>query len=157
MTVAVSVPSAEPAQVADLVADRVAARIAAGDSTLWGPGAAEEAAVRLGWVHLHETSRPLLAEIDALAADLRGAGLDRVVLCGMGGSSLAPEVITRTAGVELTVLDTTDPGAVRRALADRLEAHKRVFEVPPHGLPERCYLESSTNLPPSCVLPERSV
>jgi glucose-6-phosphate isomerase len=39
----------------------------------------------------------------------------------MGGSSLAPEVITRTAGVELTVLDTTDPGAVRRALADRLE------------------------------------
>ncbi len=32
----------------------------------------------------------------------------------MGGSSLAPEVITRTAGVELTVLDTTDPGAVRR-------------------------------------------
>jgi hypothetical protein len=43
------------------------------------------------------------------------------VLAGMGGSSLAPEVITRTAGVELTVLDTTDPGQVRRAVADRLE------------------------------------
>jgi glucose-6-phosphate isomerase len=121
MTVAVSAPSADPALVADLVADRVASRIAAGDSSLWGPAAQEEAAVRLGWVRLYETSRPLLAEIDALTADLRGAGLDRVVLCGMGGSSLAPEVITRTAGVELTVLDTTDPGAVRRALADRLE------------------------------------
>nr|WP_281352214.1 hypothetical protein [Phytoactinopolyspora alkaliphila] len=47
--------------------------------------------------------------------------MDRIVLAGMGGSSLAPEVITRTAGVELTVLDTTDPAPVRRALADRLE------------------------------------
>ncbi len=121
MTVAVSAPSADPALVADLVADRVASRIAAGDATLWGPAAEEEAAVRLGWVHLYESSRPLLAEIEALTADLRADGLDRVVLCGMGGSSLAPEVVTRTAGVELTVLDTTDPGAVRRALADRLE------------------------------------
>ena len=39
----------------------------------------------------------------------------------MGGSSLAPEVITRTAGVELTVLDTTDPHQVGAALADRIE------------------------------------
>ncbi|HJU97930.1 MAG TPA: glucose-6-phosphate isomerase [Jiangellaceae bacterium] len=121
MTIAVSAPSAEPELVADLVADRVASRIAVGDPTLWGPAAEEEAAVRLGWVHLYETSRPLLAEIDALTADLRAAELDRVVLCGMGGSSLAPEVVTGTAGVELTVLDTTDPGAVRRALAHRLE------------------------------------
>ena len=39
----------------------------------------------------------------------------------MGGSSLAPEVITRTLGRPLTVLDTTDPGQVRAALGDRLE------------------------------------
>ena len=39
----------------------------------------------------------------------------------MGGSSLAPEVITRTAGRPLTVLDTTDPHQVGAALADRLE------------------------------------
>jgi glucose-6-phosphate isomerase len=38
----------------------------------------------------------------------------------MGGSSLAPEVIAGTAGVELTVLDSTDPDQVRAALADRL-------------------------------------
>lgn len=104
-----------------LVGDKVASRIAAGDATLWGPEAESEASIRLGWTQLHETSRPLLAEIEALAAQLRDEGLDRIVLAGMGGSSLAPEVITRTAGVELTVLDTTDPGAVRRALADRLD------------------------------------
>src|SRR5918994_1064067 len=75
----------------------------------------------LGSVHLYQTSRPLLAEIEAVVADLRADGLDRVVLWGMGGSSLAPEVIPRTAGVELTVLDTTDPDPIRRALADRLD------------------------------------
>lgn len=120
--VQLSWPGQTPKRVIDrLVTDKVASRIAAKDATLWGPAAEEEAAIRLGWVDLHETSRPLLAEIEALEAELRGEGLDRVVLCGMGGSSLAPEVITRTAGVELTVLDTTDPEPIRRALADRLE------------------------------------
>ena len=106
---------------ARLVEDKVASGIAARDATLWGPDAESEAAIRLGWVDLPVTSRPLLAEIDALQADLRAEGLDRVVLCGMGGSSLAPEVITRTAGVELTVLDTTDPQVIRRAIDDRLD------------------------------------
>ncbi|WP_116948558.1 glucose-6-phosphate isomerase [Jiangella endophytica] len=109
------------AVVDGLVGEKVASRIAAKDATLWGPEAEPEASIRLGWTDLHETSRPLLAEIEALSAQLRAEGLDRIVLAGMGGSSLAPEVITRSAGVELTVLDTTDPGAVRRALADRLD------------------------------------
>jgi glucose-6-phosphate isomerase len=107
--------------IADLVAEKVASRIASKDPTLWGLDAEPEAAIRLGWTDLHETSRPLLAEIEALAAQLRANGLDRLVLAGMGGSSLAPEVITRTAGVSLTVLDTTDPAAVRRASRDRIE------------------------------------
>lgn len=110
----------EPA-VKQLIADRVASRMAAHDASLWGPAAQEEAAVRLGWTGLYESSRPLLAEVEALQAELRTEGLDHIVLCGMGGSSLAPEVITRTAGVELTVLDTTDPGAIRRSLSDRLD------------------------------------
>jgi glucose-6-phosphate isomerase len=121
MSPLVEFDAATDATVKQLLADRVASRIAAGDSSLWGPAAQEEAAIRLGWVGLYETSRPLLAEIEALQAELRAEGLDHIVLCGMGGSSLAPEVITRTAGVELTVLDTTDPGAIRRSLADRLE------------------------------------
>ena len=49
------------------------------------------------------------------------AGIDHVVLCGMGGSSLAPEVICATYGVELTVLDSSHPDQVRDALADRLD------------------------------------
>ncbi|MGW5358768.1 glucose-6-phosphate isomerase [Actinopolymorpha pittospori] len=104
-----------------LIDDQVASSLAAKDPTLWGPEAEPEASVRLGWVDLPRASRPLLAEIDALRADLRQEGLDHIVLAGMGGSSLAPEVITATAGVELTVLDSTDPSVIRRAIEDRLE------------------------------------
>jgi glucose-6-phosphate isomerase len=109
------------ATLEQLVSDRVASRIAAQDSTLWGEDARSEAEIRLGWVGLHETSRPLLAEIDALRAELWGEGIDRVVLCGMGGSSLAPEVISRTFGCDLVVLDSTAPTAVGRALAGDLD------------------------------------
>ena len=104
-----------------LVAEQVASALANQDPTLWGPQAQPEAARRLAWVALPETSRPLLATIEALRADLRSDGIDRVVLAGMGGSSLAPEVICATAGVPLTVLDTTDPGEVADALAGNLE------------------------------------
>jgi glucose-6-phosphate isomerase len=72
-------------------------------------------------VALPLTSRPLLATIDALWSQLYADGIDRVVLAGMGGSSLAPEVICATSGVPLTVLDTTDPGEVADALAGDLE------------------------------------
>jgi glucose-6-phosphate isomerase len=104
-----------------LVSEKIASRIAAKDATIWGPAAEAEASIRLSWVDLHESSRPLLAEIEALQADLRAEGLDRVVLCGMGGSSLAPEVITRTAGVDLVVLDSTNPNVIARALAGDLQ------------------------------------
>jgi glucose-6-phosphate isomerase len=104
-----------------LVSERIASRIAAKDATIWGPEAESEASIRLNWVDLHETSRPLLAELEALQADLRSEGLDRIVLAGMGGSSLAPEVITRTAGVELVVLDSTNPSVIARALAGDLQ------------------------------------
>ena len=56
---------------------------------------------------------------------LRADGVDHVVLAGMGGSSLAPEVIAATYGVELTVLDTTDPGQVAAALTRPAAAHRR--------------------------------
>jgi glucose-6-phosphate isomerase len=98
----------------------VAASIAAKDAGLWGPAAATEAAVRLGWLDCTEVSRPLVPQIEALRDTLRAAGVDHVVLAGMGGSSLAPEVIAATYGVELTTLDTTDPGQIAAALSDRL-------------------------------------
>lgn len=99
----------------------VLARLAGGDPTLWGTAATAEATIRLGWLSAPDVSRRLLPGLAALRAELAAEGLDRVVLAGMGGSSLAPEVITRTAGVELTVLDTTDPGQLRAALADRVD------------------------------------
>jgi len=103
-----------------LVAERVASALAHQDPTLWGPQAQPEAARRLAWVGLPASSRPLLDTIDALRVKLHSDGIDRVVLAGMGGSSLAPEVICATDQVALTVLDTTDPGQVADALAGDL-------------------------------------
>jgi glucose-6-phosphate isomerase len=113
----VSVSESNDDAVAQLVADKAASRILARDHTLWGPDAEDEASKRLGWVDLARTSRPLLAEIDALRAELWSEGLDRVVLCGMGGSSLAPEVISRTFKVPLDVLDSTNPSVIERAVS----------------------------------------
>jgi len=88
------------------------------DATLWGEAAAMEAANRLNWIDLPHSSRELLPELDALHARFRN--FTRVVLCGMGGSSLAPEVIASTFGKELFVLDSTDPNYVSSALVGDL-------------------------------------
>ena len=112
--------AAYAAVVEGLVADRVASGIAAQDGTLWGPDAESEASKRLSWVALPEASRELVTEIAALRGRAAPAGRHRIVLCGMGGSSLAPEVICGAAGVELDVLDSSDPDFVRTALEDRL-------------------------------------
>jgi glucose-6-phosphate isomerase len=101
-----------------LVEAQFASKLFAQDATLWGPEAESESAIRLSWVNLARTSRPLLGEIAALRDQLRGEGVDRVVLCGMGGSSLAPEVICATAGVDLVVLDSSQPDMVRDAIVD---------------------------------------
>lgn len=110
------------AQVPALVEDKVASKIAAKDPNLWGEKAVEESSKRLGWVSLHETTRDILPKLTAFAAETREAGKTRVVLCGMGGSSLGPEVIARTHGVPLVVLDSTDPAQVRAALSGDLSS-----------------------------------
>jgi len=126
-TVALGVLAVGPAadavtrHVPQLVADRFASRLFAKDASLWGPAAESESAVRLSWVALGRTSRPLVGEVAALRDHLAGQGVDHVVLCGMGGSSLAPEVICATAGVPLTVLDSSNPDTVRAALAESLD------------------------------------
>jgi glucose-6-phosphate isomerase len=115
-----AVPGADATR-RQLVDDDVPARIVAKDVTVWGPAAESEASVRLGWLDSPRSSRALLPRLRELRAELVAEGLDHIVLTGMGGSSLAPEVITRTLGVELTVLDTTDPDQVRAAISDRLD------------------------------------
>ena len=89
-------------------------RLKSKDSTIWGPEAQAEAAIRLNWIDLPESSRDLLPQLDALAAKHRDKS--NVILCGMGGSSLGPEVIAQTFGKSLFVLDSTDPDYVAHAL-----------------------------------------
>ncbi len=101
-----------------LLAANAPTRLSEKDPTLWGDAAFEEARIRLGWVDTFERSRALVPMLAELRDELRD--LDHIVLAGMGGSSLAPEVIALTTGKRLTVLDTTDPGQVKRALGDRL-------------------------------------
>lgn len=101
-----------------LVEDRVASRLFAQDATVWGAAAEPEASVRLAWTGLPRTSRPLVGEVAALREELMTDGVDRVVLCGMGGSSLAPEVICGTAGKDIVILDSSHPVSVRAALTD---------------------------------------
>lgn len=99
-----------------LLGDLVASRITAADASLWGSDAEPEASQRLGWVNAVSVSRALVPEILALRDELLAQGVDRIVLAGMGGSSLAPEVIAQTAGVPLVILDSTAPGQVLAAL-----------------------------------------
>ena len=104
--------------VPELVQAQFASKLFAQDATLWGKDAESESAIRLSWVNLARASRPLLGEVAALRGELAEQGVDRVVLCGMGGSSLAPEVICATAGVDLVVLDSSQPDMVRAAIVD---------------------------------------
>lgn len=104
-----------------LVADRVASRLWSEDASLWGERAEDEAAKRLAWLHLAHSSRDLLPELAQLRAEVVQRGLTRVVLCGMGGSSLAPEVICGGAGRDLVVLDSSHPDMVRSVVGTDLE------------------------------------
>lgn len=93
-------------------------RLAQKDPTIWGASAEAEATVRLNWIDLPESSRDLLPQLDALCAKHRDKL--RVILCGMGGSSLGPEVIAQTYKRDLFILDSTDPNYIAHALAPDL-------------------------------------
>lgn len=89
-------------------------RLANKDATIWGEQATPEARIRMNWIDLPESSRELLPELDALCAKHRDK--TRVILCGMGGSSLGPQVIAQTFNRELFILDSTDPNYVAHSL-----------------------------------------
>jgi transaldolase/glucose-6-phosphate isomerase len=96
----------------------VARRIWGKDDTLWGPAGQPDVADRLGWLSVTDAMEDQLADLQAFADAVRDEGVADVVLLGMGGSSLAPEVIARSFGAQegrprLHVLDSTDAGAVR--------------------------------------------
>ena len=96
-------------------------RIWGRDPTVWKPDPhTPEISDRLGWLNVGEMMAPQVKSLTTFADEIRRE-FDRVVLCGMGGSSLAPEVLWRTFGRRtgypaLAVLDSTDPRAVTAAL-----------------------------------------
>ncbi len=109
-------------RVEALSAGRAAERMHAIDSSLWtdDPAGQAEIRIRLGWLGLPRTSRAILADIDSFMAHARAGGFKRVLLLGMGGSSLAPEVMSLVfapQGLHFGILDSTDPGQVLETAA----------------------------------------
>ncbi len=105
--------------IARAVEGRWASRLAARDTTLWTSDAAVAATIanRLGWLGAPAAFIDEIAELEAWAGGIRSAGFTHAVVCGMGGSSLAPEVLAQVLprsahGMRVTVLDSTDPEAV---------------------------------------------
>jgi len=103
------------------------------DYRLWSPEPIAELTDRLGWLELPDTMTAEVGRLARFAREVAEEGFRDAVVLGMGGSSLAPEVYSRTFGhafgrPAVTVLDSTHPGAVR-ALAERLELEKSLFVV----------------------------
>jgi glucose-6-phosphate isomerase len=124
-------PSVEAAW-SQLVEDRIIERIWEHDYTVWKPDPTE-ITNRMGWLDIAARMLDNLDCLEALADDVRNDGYSHALLLGMGGSSLAPEVLRTTFGVregflDLAVLDSTDTDAVL-GYADRLAPERTLFIV----------------------------
>jgi transaldolase/glucose-6-phosphate isomerase len=122
MTVSVSLTNAEALSetVGRWQRDRIMERLWNRDATVWTDPIRPEIENRLGWLDLPLSSAPLVQSAGRLAAAAHEEGVKDIVLCGMGGSSLAPEVFASVLPRDpnrprLTVLDTTHPDAVAAA------------------------------------------
>ncbi len=126
-------------RVKDLASHAAARRLWLPDPTLWtqDSGEQEEILRRVGWLRAPEKSRALIPQVKRILADCQKEGYTHALLLGMGGSSLAPEVLRLTFGVQtvngkpgldLAILDSTDPAQVRAA-AQRAPLAKTLFIV----------------------------
>src|SRR3954469_67408 len=120
-------PRVEEAQKQD-----VARRIWHHDETLWG-GPGPEIGNRLGWLTIAQRMLDQTDSLKQFVDEVRADGLQTVVLCGMGGSSLAPEVMRQSferggGGLDLHVLDTTDPGAIKD-VEDSVDLERTLFLI----------------------------
>ncbi len=121
------------ARVRQAVQEQVARRIWHKDDTVFGPAGQPEVADRLGWLTIAERMLEQLGDLEAFGAEVRDDGIEHVVLLGMGGSSLAPEVVRQSFGDQpgrprLVMLDSTDASAVR-AVQDGVALEKTLFVV----------------------------
>jgi len=111
--------------------DDVVHRIWHRDGTLWAPEGTPEVTNRLGWLDIAEKMLDCVDDLEGLADEVRAAGYTDVVLCGMGGSSLAPEVFRRSwpdQRMTLHVLDSTHPEIVQ-ATVDAIDLEKALFVI----------------------------
>jgi glucose-6-phosphate isomerase/transaldolase/glucose-6-phosphate isomerase len=124
-------PEVESA-LADLEQRRVISRIWSGDHTAWKLDPTE-ISDRLGWLTVTDVMREQIPIMQALAGEVRDEGYRHVVLLGMGGSSLGPEVLRQTFGSapgypELIVLDSTVPAWVQ-SVAEAIDPARTLFLV----------------------------
>jgi glucose-6-phosphate isomerase len=139
LTVEARIPDALQAAVAEQLAraseEDLAGRIAREDATLWGPVGTPEVANRLGWLTIAERMLGELGALELFAAEAHDDELEDIVLLGMGGSSLAPEVLRRSfAGIaedhraRLHVLDSTDAARIH-AIEREVDLKRTLFVV----------------------------
>ncbi|HCK65396.1 MAG TPA: transaldolase [Anaerolineae bacterium] len=110
--------------LSQLEMDSVPQRLWAHDPTLWTNDLAsqEEIKIRLGWLHSIEDARQRLESYTSFAKQIHDEKIDRVLVIGMGGSSLTAEVLSSLmanfgieAKLSLAILDSTDPQQVKLA------------------------------------------
>jgi len=113
------------ALTARATSERWAGRLFERDTSLWtdDPTVAEAIADRLGWLDAPAHFAAQAAALEGFGDGAREAGFDTAVVMGMGGSSLAPDILHRTFGsvegyLGLRVLDSTDPAAVAATVDD---------------------------------------
>jgi transaldolase / glucose-6-phosphate isomerase len=137
LTVEARIPASLRASVEDRLAAaaqaRVAERLRGADATLWAPAGTPEVANRLGWLTIAERTLAELGALELFAAEARDGELEDIVLLGMGGSSLAPEVLRRSFagggdGPRLHVLDSTDAARIR-AVEGAVNLERTLFLV----------------------------
>ncbi len=133
MAQAGAVPERIEARLWQWEADGFVRRMLEHDPTLWAPRGTPEIENRLGWLDLPSTMAPKVGDLTQFGRDAASEGFAHVVVLGMGGSSLAPEVFQTTFGnanghPRLTALDSTHPAAVT-ALADGLDLSQTLFVV----------------------------
>ncbi|HAV77807.1 MAG TPA: transaldolase [Anaerolineae bacterium] len=126
-------------RIAQLEADAVPARLWKHDPTLWAPdgdhAGQNEVKIRMGWLTSPDKARRKLKEYQSFAKEIHDAKIDRVLVLGMGGSSLTAEVFSSLlaaakvdAPLSLAILDSTDPAQVALA-AEQYPPDKSLYIV----------------------------
>jgi transaldolase/glucose-6-phosphate isomerase len=124
------------AALAEIQKGDVMRRIWRKDAALWKSEEAHQKIIKnaLGWLTVVDEIIGVEDDLVAFANDIRDSGqFDHVMLCGMGGSSLCPEVFRVTFGKqegypELLVLDSTDPDALKQ-FADKVDPTRTLYVI----------------------------